>query len=71
MIKSREISLSHSFKLTTLLFQFSHSFNQAVVVALNDVSKVGPAILHKKHVKQEPEQIPGRIHRTPVQVDSF
>lgn len=40
-----------------------------MVVALDDVLKIRRAILNKQHIKQEPEQIAGRVHHTPVPVD--
>ena len=65
-----EISLCHAFSLADyLLFQFAHFFNEAVVVALDDVIEVGWAILHKEHIKQKPKQVSGRIHHAPVPID--
>ena len=54
-----------------LLFQFTHFFNEAVVVALDDVFKVGWAIVNKQHIKQEPKQVASRIDQAPVPVDFF
>jgi len=51
-----EISLCHSFNcIPLLLFEFAHSFNEAVVVALDDVLEIGLSVFNKQHVKQEPE----------------
>jgi len=54
---------------TLLFFVFAHFFNQAMVVALDDVFEIGRAIVDEQHVKQKPEQVASRIDHAPVPVD--
>lgn len=41
----------HSKLIALLFLEFAHLLNQAVVVALDDVFKVGWAVLHEQHIK--------------------
>ena len=60
--KRHEISLYHSFNLLTLLFfQFTHFFNQPVVVALDDVLEVCGSVINEQHIKQKPKHVTSRI----------
>jgi len=45
-----------------LFFQFTHFFNEAVVVALDDVFEVGWSIFNEQHIKNKQAQIARRIH---------
>ncbi len=55
--------LCHAFNHPTLLFfQFTHFFNQTVIITFDDVFEIHEAVFNEQHVKQEPKQIPRRIH---------
>ena len=41
-----------------------------MIIPLDDIFKIRGSVLHKQHIKQEPEQISGGIDQAPVPVDS-